>query len=477
MPFFLCCFLHISAYNCIVSTIKILTTKITNKVWCKYSLLIVCLTFLFLFSPKPKTATGTYCGEYIKVSKLGFVLFCDSYQYVFLTTNPSLLLDSNFVAVRQNRPLYIYAAHVIGLPIKFITSAFIESSFFKKLGGEKYLYQESINQKLESSPFLKMYKIDQAKHHNLVVELLPFYIAFLIMNFLILLSSLVLFEKLLTQLSTEKYIIHFLSLFIASSGIVKAFFFSAHEQMFAFFTPISIAYVVYLFLNDKLSPIKLLFVSFGMGLLCLAYGSFILYYPCLGIAFLVKQKSLKISFKMITTLLPGAILFVLPTLSWMYICYYFSGHYFNGEIETFREIIWIKDTLSKGILDFLAAWASFSLSYLHTVLITLTPFVVGIYILYKQKNELQISSENELFYYFLQWMFILFFVFFWMLGYYNFRLTYTSVPILLLLIALLLQNLIDNKKIDTIKLQKRLRLLAVIWVVWSVIKYGPFPFQ
>jgi hypothetical protein len=214
-----------------------------------------------------------------------------------------------------------------------------------------------------------------------------------------------------------------------------------------------------------------------MGLLCLAYGSFILYYPCLGIAFLVKQKSLKISFKMITTLLPGAILFVLPTLSWMYICYYFSGHYFNGEIETFREIIWIKDTLSKGILDFLAAWASFSLSYLHTVLITLTPFVVGIYILYKQKNELQISSKNELFYYFLQWMFILFFVFFWMLGYYNFRLTYTSVPILLLLIALLLQNLIDNKKIDTIKLQKRLRLLAVIWVVWSVIKYGPFPFQ
>lgn len=95
---------------------------------------------------------------------------------------------------------------------------------FKKLGGEKYLYQESINQKLESSPFLKMYKIDQAKHHNLVVELLPFYIAFIMMNFLVLLSSLVLFEKLLLRLSIEKYIIHFLSLFIASSGIVKAFF-------------------------------------------------------------------------------------------------------------------------------------------------------------------------------------------------------------------------------------------------------------
>lgn len=456
---------------------KNLAIRITNKVWCKYSLLIVCLTFLFLFSPKPRTTAGTYCGEYIKVSQLGFVLFCDSYQYVFLTANPSLLLDSNFVAVRQNRPLYIYAAHVIGLPIKFITSAVIQSSFFKKLGGEKYLYQESINQKLESSPFLKMYKIDQAKHHNLVVELLPFYIAFIMMNFLVLLSSLVLFEKLLLRLSIEKYIIHFLSLFIASSGIVKAFFFSAHEQMFAFFTPISIAFLVYLYLNDKLSNIQLLLITLGMGILCLAYGSFILFYPCLSIAFLVKQKSLKISIKMIAILVPGAVLFALPTLSWMYICHYFSGHYFNGEIETFREIIWIKDTLSKGVLDFLATWTSFSLSYLHTVLITLTPFVIGIYILYKQKNEQQVALKNELFYHFLQWMFVLFFVFFWMLGYYNFRLTYTSVPILLLWIALLLQNLIDNKKVEPLKLQKRLTVLSVIWVVWSVIKYGPFPFQ
>jgi hypothetical protein len=285
--------------------------------WLKYSLMIVFFTFLFLFAQKPLTPTRTYCGEYIKVSKMGFVLFCDSYQYIYLTSKPSLLLDSNFVAVRQNRPLYIYAAHVIGLPVKFIIDEIITSDFFKKMGGEKHLYQKSINEKLASSPFLKIYHIND--HKNLVIELLPFYIAFVFLNFIILLLSLCLFEKLLIQLKTERFVVHFLSLFIVCSGIVKAFFFSAHEQMFVFFTPICISSIIYLFLNNRIKQTQLLLISFGMGILCLAYGSFILYFPCLGIAYLIRQKSIRITTVLIKDLLPSAILFLIPTFSWIFV--------------------------------------------------------------------------------------------------------------------------------------------------------------
>ena len=449
---------------------------IKESMWLKYCLAIVFFTFLFLFAQKPLTPTRTYCGEYIKVSKMGFVLFCDSYQYIYLTANPSLLLDSNFVAVRQNRPLYIYTAHLIGLPIKYVVDAMISTDIFKRLGGEQHLYQESINQKLASSPFLKMYRIDD--HKNLVVELLPFYIAFILMNFIILLGSLLLFERLLSAIGIRQFIIHFLSLFIICSGIVKAFFFSAHEQMFAFFTPISIAYVVYLFLNDRLTHKKLIFISLVMGILCLAYGSFILYFPCLGIAYLVKQKSLRISFQLILDLLPQAVLFVLPTFGWIFICMHFSGHYFNGEVAVFREFVWVIDALSLGISNFLEVSLDFLFRYLNTVLITLTPFLIGIYLLNKKilKSAAPVTS-NLLFYQFTRWMFLLFFVFFLVLGYYNFRLTYTCVPMLLILIAMKIQQLLDSNYFDEAKLYKRLKTLSVIWITWSVFKYGPFPFQ
>jgi hypothetical protein len=449
---------------------------IKERMWLKYSLMIVLFTFLFLFAQKPVTPTRTYCGEYIKVSKIGFVLFCDSYQYIYLTSKPSLLLDSNFVAVRQNRPLYIYTAHLIGLPIKYVVDAIISTDVFKRLGGEKYLYQQSINEKLASSPFLKMYNIDN--HKNLVVELLPFYCAFILMNFIILLGSLVLFERLLSAIGIRQFVMHFLSLFIVCSGIVKAFFFSAHEQMFAFFTPISIAYIVFLFLNDKLTQKKLIYISFIMGILCLAYGSFILYFPCLGIAYLVKQKYIRIHFRLIADLFPQAILFILPTFSWIVVCIYFSGHYFNGEVAVFREFVWVIDALSIGISHFFEMSLDFLFRYLNTVLITLTPFLTGIYLINKKiRQSAAPVTSHQLYYQFIRWMFLLFFVFFFVLGYYNFRLTYTCVPMLLILIAMKIQQLLDNNYFDEAKLYKRLKIISVIWIIWSVFKYGPFPFQ
>ncbi len=448
---------------------------LTQRMWLKYSLMIVFFSFLFLFARKPTTATGTYCGEYVKVSHMGFVLFCDSYQYIYLTSKPSLLLDADFVAVRQNRPLYIYAAHIIGLPIKLVLYKFISSSYFDAMDGQKHLFQKSINEKLASSPFLKIYHIED--HKNLVVELLPYYLAFILMNFIILLLSLCLFEKLLLQLKVQQYIIHFLSLFIVCSGLVKAFFFSAHEQMFAFFTPIFIAHIIYLFLNDKIQCRKLLLISFLMGILCLAYGSFILYFPCFIIASFIKQNSICLSKLLIFRLFANAVVFVIPTCSWVFICIHYSGHYFNGEVVTFREFVWIKDAISVGFFHFLYVCLDFTSQFFKTVLFTLIPFFVGIYILSRKTKNIDELLPQKSFFYFTQWMFFLFFCFFWILGYYNFRLTYTCVPILLIGIAMKTQFLVDNKIIDNSFLYKRLRLLSVIWLIWSIIKYGPFPFQ
>lgn len=455
--------------------INAIVVIVRKKIWLKYSVLIFLFTFLFLFAFKPKSSTGTYCGEYINLSPVGFVLFCDSYQYIYLTTKPSLLLDSNFVAVRQNRPLYIYTAHLIGLPIKLLLNTFMNSSYIDASDTEKFVFQKSINQKLASSPFLKEYQIDD--HKNLVTEMLPFYIAFIILNFVILLSALCLFERLLNYLKVEQFLIDFLSLFMVCSGIVKAFFFSAHEQMFAFFTPICIAYIVLRFLSDNFSANKILLITFTMGIFCLAYGSFILYFPSLMFAFFIKQGNLKLSVSLVRKTVLHAILFVIPTFSWIFICNYCSGHYFNGEITTFREIIWIKDALQIGFLHFLYVCLDFTFRYLNTVLITLSPFLIGIYFLRKRLKQKENRIEPQHFYRFTKWMFLLFFCFFWILGYYNFRLTYTCVPILLISISMAVQALLNDGTFEKDKLVSRLKVLSVFWIVWSVLKYGPFPFQ
>ena len=40
-----------------------------------------------------------------------------------------------------------------------------------------------------------------------------------------------------------------------------------------------------------------------------------------------------------------------------------------------------------------------------------------------------------------------------------------------------IQHLLNNNLIDRNNLYKRFRTLSVIWIIWSVFKYGPFPFQ
>jgi len=448
---------------------------ILEKSWLKYSLMIFVFTLLFLFSPKPKTSIGTYCGEYIHLNKMGFVLFCDSYQYTYLTTNPSLMLDSNFVAVRQNRPLYIYIAHVIGLPIKFAVDKIVTTSFFESIGGNQYLHQPIINTKLKSSPFLKKYNIQNQE--NLVLDMLPFYMAYIILNFMVLLASLILLEKLLKQLKVDLFIIHFLSLFIVSSGIVKAFFYSAHEQMFTFFTPLFVAYSMLLLIRKRLNSTSLLFITFLNGILCLAYGSFILYFPCMVLAMLIMENRIFPSLDQLKIMSLNALVFVIPTFSWIFICHHFSGHYYNGEISNFREFVWVIDTMSIGFSTFIKTASSYSLRYLHTILLTLIPFVVGLLFLFNKSKSIKISSEYSHFFLYLKWMVALFFFFFWVLGYYNFRLTYTLVPILLLIIAILLQTLLINKIFLKETLRKNLLFLSIVWIVWSVLKYGPFPFQ
>ncbi|MDB5226928.1 MAG: hypothetical protein JWN78_1121 [Bacteroidota bacterium] len=438
-----------------------------------YSVLIITINGLFLFSPKPLTKANNYSGEYIHISKAGFVLFSDSYQYTFLSSRPSLLLDKNFNAVRQNRPMYIYAGFLIGKCFDWLLKN--DSSDFVNEYLKKILGQKNINEKLASSPFIKQYKVNQ--NGNLVMMMFPYYLAYLFLNFIFLLAALLLFDRLLKLMNVKQCIIYFLNLLIVCSGVVKAFFFSAHEQMFAIVACILLMNIFYSYLTSGLSDRKVYLLSFFTGSLCLAYGSLVLYVPCLFIANYLLDRKPYFSFQRIFFLFLNAVIFALPNLVWMWICIIYSGHYLNTEVESFREFIWIADGWKGGPAFLLSLFLHHTSRFLYPVLITLPVYLIAWRKLITLNHKKEIAYPITIFRTFIMWMFVLYFIFFWLLGYYNFRLIYTCVPIIFAGIAMELHAGLSGGTLKEIKLVKIMKVLSVTWIVWTVVKYGPFPFQ
>ncbi len=426
------------------------------------SVLIFITAFLFLFASKPNS--GNYCGSYIKINKaMGFLVDCDSYQYILLSMHPSQLLNKDNVARRQNRPLYIVLTHVIGKPIEFILFKVYHSSFGEKLNFDKHLNSEKLLARLEISTHESKNKYsDAANNSELILQMIAYYIAYLLLNFMLLLASLLVFKKLLQVLQIQSIIAEALSLIIVVNTIVKGFFYSAHEQMFLFLTPILIIYVLYqfVFMNNNR---KIYGISFLFGLACLMYGSFVLYLPALFLLFLVEDKSIKNVFPNVSNYLIHAVLFLSPTICWIVICNKISGHYYNHEVEQFRELVWILDTLKIGILEFVKTFFYNIAYYFFFFVKAVLPFVIVFFVLFKKNKTIVMPEKYIQLNKVLIICFIVFTAFFALLGYYSYRLSFSSSIIILVGIAAQLQLLSENKPENASIHKRNLFAYLLVW--------------
>ena len=396
----------------------------------RYTILIVLIAVSYMFSPKPGPDVG-FRAKYLPVYRqAGVVINCDAAMYCEDAAHPSKLLAPK--AVRQSRPLYIVIASVIGYPIQMLIDK-TNIRLFRKLSDKDAPYPG----------------------YNL---------GYIILNFTLLLLCLYLLDAIMGKVSGNTFhkgILLAFCVFIASNQITKAFFWTAHQQFFSLFTPLLSIYLCIRISERKQGLNKIFLLSLLTGTFMLVYGNFIPMFFCLLFAAYRTDRKIRVP-----SLLFNTVLFALPTVAWMLICIANTGYYFNYEMEEYKQLVWITDALKVSFPHFLHVFYGFAIEYFHTFDDVVPFIVVALLLTFITKpnadyRRLALRSTDI--------AFIMFFLFFLLLGHYVPRLTFSLFPILICIIAMLVNIMPGLKSKPWI-----FYVAAVGWHLYNVLSYGPF---
>ncbi|HVE58570.1 MAG TPA: hypothetical protein VNB22_17180 [Pyrinomonadaceae bacterium] len=415
-----------------------------------YAALTAFLCFLFLFAPRPHE---DYCGKFIEVGSFGFFpLNCDSYDYIDTAKSPVKLFGEN--SIRQTRPLYVVLASAVG----YTLSPLFRVLPFKNIAAQDELLADS------------------------------FYWGFMLLNFSILVLSLLIFDRITDILTDGKFpqlAKYILAVFLVSNVVIKTSVWSAHQQMLTIFSPLLCVYwCLRIVLADELKLKNILPVSLLAGLLLMTYGNFLVMIPAIVSAILIQlYRSGKFSFKTATKLcIPATLVFGAPMALWSAILIAVNGKVYSHEATVYRQFIWIFDKLSVSFKDFYDQLISFSVLYWTSLYRTVFVFLIALVLLktynffFQPKNsQSEISASRNSMAGIISIILMLYAGFFWLMGYYGERLAFTLVPVVLCLIVPELNVWLSQGKALTVKAVYVLLLFcAGIWIYCNVKTYGPF---
>lgn len=396
---------------------------------CRYTLLIMAIAVSFLFSPQPKSEKD-YCGQYIHFgSHAGFTFNCDAADYCMNADSPARMLGDS--AVRQSRPLFILFASAIGHPIQWLTNA-LDLSIFHSMGEEANMY-------------------------------VGFYMGYILINFLTILLSLILFESMaiyVTQGSVNKWILLAFQMILVSNEITKAFFWTAHQQFFALLTPLLTIWLALRLVAQKRTQRHIAALSLFCGIGMLLYGNFLTTFGTIAIVAFLNDSKLHPAH-----LLKNIILFLMPTVLWISFCIYDHGHYYNREVAEFRQLVWMKDALDISIVHFFTVFGNNIIAYFSSfgevTLFVVAAIISSLYISGRTGGNRTLQSTLI--------SGLVLVGFFMILGYYEERLTYTLLPVCLCLILLAVSRSAVLQKSTVIFVA-----VALGWHIYTMLTYGPF---
>jgi hypothetical protein len=417
----------------------------------KKLLLILLLNVSLLFSPPPIVGTTIAYGRYVSLNKwAGFFVNPDAYGFIFPAIRPKQLME--YHEERQNRPLFVLTGSALGYTISFLTIPFHKQilQFYEKFWRGAY-------------PEAKILYIGN------------FYAAFIVLNILILWIALFLFEKifylLIEKTETPAFSMFLLMVFIVSNPVTKAFFWTVHEQMFAFLTPLLCIYILLRFNRFRTAvPFeRLAGIFFSGGLLLLVYGNFILLIPALVYGVLYQTLKFSKQEKWPFILLKICILilsFFIPTICWVGILKWHGIVYYNFEMTVFHHIVWIPETMQQSIGSFIRQFELNTVAYFKTMWLILVLIIFSFILFVSGKIKILLWTESARITIFI---FTYYFLFFWLLGAYFERLTQTLIPIIICFWVVE-----AGKKITAKKTIYVLSSLTLIWHLYILMSYGPF---
>lgn len=311
-----------------------------------YFVLVAIAAGLYLLSPSPQSAEHL-CGETVRLGRmLSFPLNCDSFEFIDDAIDPAILLHPR--SIRQARPVFVITAALL-------TRGLIACRFQRLIPGRTYVA-------IAATPkFQRHYE----KHHLSVDPnsypsyALCAYVSYVLINGILLLATLILFHWLAVEdLSPNLMVVAFASLLLAND-VVKVFFWTPHTQFFNLVVPLGCVLICQELLRYPCRR-TVSVGCFGLvtGVLSLAYGSFAIWVlggvAALALSLGVAQPRLAFRGFMQRS---GALAvgFAIPPLAWVAICKLVAGSYYNHEIGSYHQFVWVLEAVHLG-------WRQFSLS-------------------------------------------------------------------------------------------------------------------
>ena len=410
--------------------------------------LLLAASLSFWLSPAPKGQPDVeYWGHYQRVGPgLGFIVNHDSYGYLQVAHEPSRLLRPR--EVRQSRPLYALLGAAAGYPFAAAL----------RLAGRLGLVPAGA--------------LAQAHYYGI-------YVGYVLLNGLALLASLLLFRQLFAKLTAgrgESWQFYALAWVLVANPITKTFFWTAHQQMFAFLVPLScLALAVRLARRPVLGWAALSGWALALGLLPLMYGSFVLLWPALAFGLLwpanfAAARRLRWP-AVLGKLALSAALFALPTLLWIGLLHTQGTTYYNHEAERFHQFVWLAEARQLPLASFLALVGSKLNEYAGSLqlMIGWLGLATALYVATRWRRPgypaaLLPAPMGPV----LAWVGGWFIVFFALLGYYPERLAFTLLPLVLCVLAALLPYW-PRRYARPVALG-----LAAGWHLYVLLSYGPF---
>ena len=294
-----------------------------------YAILIAIVSGSYLLAP-PARVQDKLCGRTVHLGALlSFPLNCDSPELVLCAVEPSHLLVPN--SIRQDRPVYvILAALVTRLVLASEVWRLVPMGIYRSIA-----------------------VLHAGTSMNLAHLYLCGYLAYIVMNAVVILATLLLFHWLVVQQwSANLIVIGFASLLL-TNDVVKAFFWTPHLQLFNLMVPLcAVAFAQEIFRRPNWSIRWLGAIGLTIGLFSLAYGSFAVCVATGVVALALRLRWFRPCISFREFLANSGVLavgFALPTLAWIETCKIVAGSYYNLEFARYHEFAWVEMSEQVGI--------------------------------------------------------------------------------------------------------------------------------
>jgi hypothetical protein len=372
----------------------------------------------------------------------GFPMNCDAFELVGGTITPNYLFTKNYP--RQSRPLYILSGSILGYTIYFLS----------------YPIHDFIKEKAKT------------EFHNLITDnriplYVSHYVGLVVINFIVLVCSLWLFELIIEKHSgtwkNGKILQYFFLVSLLANNVTKQFFWSPHFQMFNTFMPL---YAIWIYTKNLSTPqsIKQTLIQGCLtGVLQLFYGSFILIIPIIILSQNNKQLD-KNSLKRTLITLSG---FLTPIFLWYVVLTMRNTTPYSEEMVHYREFLWIYDAmispnknLFKELFINLKTYAGTTAVFIFPVILFVITYWMASTRSRLYRSNLILDNKTKIIF---GSVFILTILFFGLMGYYSDRLTYSSTVVLICCAGIFINKVkLSNGWITT------LSLLILCWQLFLI---------